>query len=379
MKIRAITVGSNVAMPSVAQRLKRIGDFIISARQTFKESGYEVQTTRITSQPWSEYLSGLDTRKLIESVGILEDCCLQSNIDFFSIGTAYRPEHIRAVAEILESTTIVSGSATIAQKKKGINYDATLSAAQTMLRIAKTEGNGEGNFRFAAIANCPADIPFFPASYHRGRTCFMIALESGDLLVRAMTATDDFASAKKKLTSTLEKEYTRVEKIAKRVEKQHGLYFRGIDTSPAPSILRKGSVALAIEKMGQGEFGAPGTLAICGMITEVLRSLRVRKCGFSGLMLPVMEDFGLARRIGKLSIDALLAYSAVCGTGLDCVPLPGNIGVNRIRQVLLDVATLASRLNKPLSARLLPIPGRCAGSMTKIDSPYLINCRIPHV
>ncbi|MGB7055815.1 MAG: DUF711 family protein, partial [bacterium] len=289
------------------------------------------------------------------------------------------PEHIRAVAEILESTTIVSGSATIAQKKEGINYDATLSAAQAMLRIAKTEGNGEGNFRFAAIANCPADIPFFPASYHRGRTCFMIALESGDLLARAMTATDDFASAKKKLTSILEKEYTKVEKIAKRVEKQHGLCFRGIDTSPAPSILRNGSVALAIEKIAQGEFGAPGTLAICGMITDVLRSLRVRKCGFSGLMLPVMEDFGLARRIGKLSIDALLVYSAVCGTGLDCVPLPGNIGVNRIRQILLDVATLASRLNKPLSARLLPIPGRCAGSVTKIDSPYLINCRIPHV
>lgn len=379
MKIRAITVGSNVAMPSVAQRLKRIGNFIISARQTFEASGYEVQTTRITSQPWSEYLSGLGTRKLIESVRILEDCCLQGNIDFFSIGTAYRPEHIRAVAGILESTTIISGSATIAQKKKGINYDATLSAAQTMLRIAKIEGNGEGNFRFAAIANCPADIPFFPASYHRGRTCFMIALESGDLLARAMTATDDFASAKKKLSSVLEKEYTKVEKIAKRVEKQHGLHFRGIDTSPAPSMLRKGSVALAIEGMGQGEFGAPGTLAICGMITEVLRSLRVRKCGFSGLMLPVMEDFGLARRIGKLNIDALLAYSAVCGTGLDCVPLPGNIGVNRIRQILLDVATLASRLKKPLSARLLPMPGRVTGSMTKIDSPYLINCRIPHV
>ncbi|MGB7054183.1 MAG: DUF711 family protein, partial [bacterium] len=72
MKIRAITVGFNVALPLFARRIKKIGEFIMSARKTFEESGYEVQTTRITSQPWSEYLSGLGTRKLIESVRILE-------------------------------------------------------------------------------------------------------------------------------------------------------------------------------------------------------------------------------------------------------------------------------------------------------------------
>jgi hypothetical protein len=40
---------------------------------------------------------------------------------------------------------------------------------------------------------------------------------------------------------------------------------------------------------------------------------------------------------------------------------------------------LALRLNKPLIARLLPIPGRHAGEMTNIDSPYLINCTIPDI
>jgi uncharacterized protein (UPF0210 family) len=379
VKIRAITVGINFTSASFARRIKKMGEFIKSARQAFEESGYRVQTTRMTSQPWVEYLSGLSTPKLIDRIRILEDQCHNARIDFLSIGTAHRPEHIKLVAKILDSTKIVSCSATIAEKKKGMDHDATLSAAQAIMRIAQVSGNGEGNFRFAALANCPSDIPFFPASFHRGRSCFMIALESGDLLVKALTAARDLVTAKKKLTSLLESEYKKIEKIAERMEKRHGIFLRGIDTSPAPSIQRSGSVALAIEKMGHGEFGTPGTLAVAGMITSVLRSLRVRKCGFSGLMLPVMEDFGLAQRIGKLSIDALLIYSAICGTGLDCVPLPGDIGVAKIRHILLDVATLALRLNKPLSARLLPIPGQGAGAMTKIDSPYLINCQIPRV
>jgi len=44
--------------------------------------------------------------------------------------------------------------------------------------------------------------------------------------------------------------------------------------------------------------------------------------------------------------------------------------------LLADVATLAHRLRKPLSARLFLIPGGQAGEMTRFDSPYLTNTRI---
>jgi hypothetical protein len=353
--------------------------FLDAARQAFEEKGYEVQTKRITSQPWPQYLSGVSKRKIIECMHMLEECCRVSRIDFFSIGTAYEPEQIRFVAQILEATMIVSCSATIAEHKSGIDYHATRAAAEAIVRIAKHRINGETNFRFAALANCPPGIPFYPASYHRGQTCFMIALESGDVLQRVLTRRLDLATAQQRLASTMAMEYRKVEKIARRLERAHGVLYKGIDTSPAPSIGRRGSVALAIERLLQGGFGAPGTLAVAGMITSVLQSIEVRRCGFSGLMLPVMEDFGLAGRIGDLHIDTLLACSAICGTGLDCVPLPGDIGQGRINKILLDVATLASRMNKPLSARLLPMPGLVAGDMTRVDSPYLINCRIPRV
>jgi uncharacterized protein (UPF0210 family) len=95
-------------------------------------------------------------------------------------------------------------------------------------------------------------------------------------------------------------------------------------------------------------------------------------------MLPVMEDTVLARRWadGTIGIDQLLAYSAICGTGLDAVPLAGDTSEETIAAIYLDVATLALRLNKPLSARLMPIPGKGAGDNTAFTSPYLVNTRI---
>jgi hypothetical protein len=43
---------------------------------------------------------------------------------------------------------------------------------------------------------------------------------------------------------------------------------------------------------------------------------------------------------------------------------------------LLDLATLAVRLDKPLTARLLPIPGLQAGEATHFDFEYFANARV---
>lgn len=32
-----------------------------------------------------------------------------------------------------------------------------------MIDVSRRTSNGEGNFNFATIFNCPPDIPFFPA------------------------------------------------------------------------------------------------------------------------------------------------------------------------------------------------------------------------
>jgi uncharacterized protein len=114
------------------------------------------------------------------------------------------------------------------------------------------------------------------------------------------------------------------------------------------------------------------------LITRALKAIPVQQAGYSGLMLPILEDSVLSQRWseGRLSIDALLSYSAVCGTGLDVIPLPGDISNEQLAKILGDVASLSVKWHKPLSARLLPVAGKKAGDQTEFDDPFLVNAKI---
>jgi uncharacterized protein (UPF0210 family) len=124
--------------------------------------------------------------------------------------------------------------------------------------------------------------------------------------------------------------------------------------------------------------GDHGSLAAVAFLAEALDQAQFQRTGFSGVMLPVMEDTDLAKRAleGKLAINDLLLYSAVCGTGLDTIPLPGDVSIEQLHAILLDLAALAQRLGKPLTARLMPIPGKQAGDPIEFDFEYFANSRV---
>ena len=117
-------------------------------------------------------------------------------------------------------------------------------------------------------------------------------------------------------------------------------------------------------------FGAWGTLVAVRQLTEAIRAARVTQLGFSGVMLSVLEDPILAQRNaeGRYTLRDLLAFSAVCGTGLDTIPLPGDSTAEQIVGVLEELAALSGALRKPLTARLLPVPGLKAGDLTTFAS-----------
>jgi Uncharacterised ACR (DUF711) len=58
------------------------------------------------------------------------------------------------------------------------------------------------------------------------------------------------------------------------------------------------------------------------------------------------------------------------------LPLPGDATADQIGALLLDLAALSIRLDKPLTARLLPIPGKQAGDLTDFDFEYFANSRV---
>ena len=167
------------------------------------------------------------------------------------------------------------------------------------------------------------------------------------------------------LKQALDEVLAPVERLARDVAKQHERTYLGIDTSPAPGKDR--SIAAAIEALTHAPFGSAGTLEACASITAALKTVSAATCGYSGLMLPVLEDPLLAQRAGegRYSVRDLLLYSSVCGTGLDVVPIPGDTSVDSMAALLRDVAAMSSRLRKPLSARLFLVPGKKVGEMAR--------------
>ena len=130
--------------------------------------------------------------------------------------------------------------------------------------------------------------------------------------------------------------------------------------------------------MGPGKLGKHGSLAAAAFLADTLDRGNWPRTGFNGLMLPLLEDSILAKRSidQTLSIKDLLMFSAVCGTGLDTIPLPGNTSSQELEALLLDIAALASRLRKPLTVRAMPVPGKQAGDLTSFDFEYFANGRV---
>jgi uncharacterized protein (UPF0210 family) len=385
MRIRSVTIGANMDYPVRAESVATLGPFQKLARNLFAEAGLEVQTVRLATQPFPEILQDEAPASAVTFARELEALCQAHGIDYCSIGTipAASPDAKLAYAdiipEVIRQTEMTFASMLVALPASGINLDAITKAAEIFANVAHTTPNGFGNLRFAVLANCGPGSPFFPAAYHqRADPSFSIATEAADLAVDAFTQAATLDEAHDNLRTAIEERSRVIQGVCHTLAAESGLCFGGIDFSlaPYPEVAR--SIGHALEKLGVEAFGASSTLFAVAFTTRVIREAQFPRCGFSGLFLPVLEDSTLAQRSGEdlYTLDSLLLYSAVCGTGLDTIPLPGDVSAEEMASILLDVATLALVADKPLTARLMPIPGGKAGDVTDFDFPYFANARI---
>jgi uncharacterized protein (UPF0210 family) len=286
---------------------------------------------------------------------------------------------VDAIPDILRQTESVFCSTLVADRASGVNLAAIDRAAHVIADVARTTSLGFGNLRFAVLANCGPGSPFFPVSYHdNSPTSFAIATEAADLAVDSFARATRLEEAKQNLRHAVERAAAVIESVCGTLEDEYGFRFGGIDFSLAPYPETSRSIGRALESLGVDAFGGSSTLFAAAYTAQVLREARFQRCGFSGLMFPVLEDQTMAERSVEdlYTVDSLLLYSTVCGTGLDTVPLPGDAGTDELAAILLDVAALALVADKPLTARLMPIPGKKAGEMTDYDFPYFRNARI---
>lgn len=381
--IRTITAGVTVKSLSDTISISNAITFLKAARSEFQSKGYEIQTLRIATQPLYKYLNGKTYEEALRDLIIFDKLATKAGV-MLAIGPVMKDDYTGFeipdwAVELIQQTEAINFSISIANQQNGILGNGVHIAALTMTAIASATKGGEGNFRFTASANCPAGIPFFPAAFHEGPNSFAIGVESPKILTHVFKNRPQ-ENVKENLKLALEEILKPMESIAFQLSKKSGWTFDGIDTSTAPGL--DASIGEAIEAYTQRPFGSASTLQACAMITDVLKSVDVKRCGYSGLMLPVIEDKVLAQRASedRFTVQELLLYSAVSGTGLDVVPLPGETSITTIENLLVDVAALSLKYtNKALSARLFLIPGKKAGEWVDFDNPYLTRCRVMKV
>jgi len=379
-RIRTITAGTTLRGPTDTEASEAALGFLKGAKRAVADAGYEVQTLRIATQP---LLEGATTRARADALPALQalDRAVVAERVLVSIGPVLAPDgddpdFAAWAAELVRTTQNVSFTVRVASPERGASPRGVTAAGDAMVAIARATTGGIGNFRFAAAANVPAGTPFFPVAYHAGSNAVAIGLESPPLLSAGFTGASTLAEAKQRLTELLEARLGPLEHLVRDIARRERRAYAGIDISPAPG--KDASIGAVIEELTGVPFGASSTLAACAAITDVLKSVRVKTCGYSGLMLPILEDPVLAKRAseGRFSVRELLLYSSVCGTGLDVVPLPGDIAADRLAALIADVAALSTKLRKPLSARLFPVPGKGVGQVAHYDDPYLTDCAV---
>lgn len=381
MKIRAVTGFLDPGWPLETERVEAMASCLSAVREGLEKSNFEVQTLRLATPPPSEMQNPVPLEERADFARTLEAENFVHGIDYAAMGPAIPddPQGYEAAVQIISATENVFTSGIFADPSTGISLPAARACAQAIVDISTLESNGFGNLRFAALANVPAGAPFFPAAYHRGGPASIaIACEAADLAVLALQDSSSPSKTRSQLVNAIESQAATLAHIAEREARDFNTRFHGIDFSLAPFPEPERSLGTAIEGLGVPALGLAGSVAAAAFFAASLDEAEFKRTGFCGLFLPVLEDSVLAQRAadGSLTIKDLLLYSTLCGTGLDTVPLPGDTDEEALTALLLDLGALALRHNKPLTARLMPIPGKRAGDDVHFDFPYFADSKI---
>lgn len=378
MKIRSITCFCNPLDKDFASILKRLAVLANTCKEGFEKKGWEVQTLRLATIPFGQYTTAHD---VIQKITTLETSAQTHGFNYLSVGPARLStlEDYGLITGILKATRNVFITGLLAHPQRGISMQAVKACARIITEAATITPDGFTNLRFCAMSHVLPFTPFFPAAYSYGtQPAFALAMEAADAAIDGFRDVKDITEGRNKMLSCLEDAADELSKIAKLNAREAGISFKGFDFSLAPFPEDWCSLGCALENLGIPQLGYMGTLTAAAILAEALDQGNWQHVGFNGLMLPVLEDSILAERTSSehFTIKDLVMISAVCGTGLDTVPLPGDISAEEIEPLLMDIAALSLRLHKPLTARLMPVPGLKAGDLTAYNFEFFKNGKV---
>lgn len=403
MRVRAITIGqiipflykNETILSFLQDRLGNFSSFYNEMVDMLKELDIDVQFKRFASQPLFSYDNKLFYEKNLKEtlvdidkqLAFLQDifkdykfdyfaCCMMLANQIQELGI-FEKLLLNEVPKFIKNNNIFFTSLPVASTESGISIAALKSGAKIIKELS--EPDPFNNLQFCVSSNVGPNFPFFPSAYHFSeRPAFSIALEMADEVINVIEESDTLKDAQLNLLAKFNEIYDDLTKIAEKASRNFDIDFKGIDFSPASYPTIDKSIGNAIEKLGFEYFGANGTLTGVALIKNSIPVNKEKVIGFSGFMQPVLEDFILSKRLSenKFNLDSLLLYSTMCGAGLDVVPLPGDITEKEIFYILLDICTISVTLNKPLTCRLMPIPGKSSGDDVEFDFEFFAPSKI---
>jgi uncharacterized protein len=382
MKIRTITVFIDPNRDSLEKTLPFMGAFAYQATRACQAAGIEVQTCRLATAPFPHWAPIHNLPDFVAMVIQSEILAQQHGFTYLALGPALaeEPASYSLISPALAATSNLFFSGALTSQNLRISKMGIYACADIIAQCAPMSQDGFTNLRFTAIANVQPNGPFFPSAYHQSGNppAFAIGMECADEILSIFQTSQTLPQARQQLITHFE---TAAEVISTAIDpllEDFPLEFAGFDFSCAPYPQSWCSAGGALEALGIQQLGDHGSVAASAFLAESLKLGNWKKAGFNGLMLPVLEDNILAQRAaeGTLSIKDLLLFSCVCGTGLDTVPLPGESSPQALAALLLDVAALSLRLNKPLTARLMPIPGKKAGDLVAFDFEFFAKGKV---
>ena len=392
VNIRSVTYSVDLERIGQLEYIEKIQENIELIVAKIRSEGIFIRTIRFNVLT-QKNKNLLDQVYFIRQVTLLEKICQRVGVRWFNISFDLNDKTDKQIKIICSAAYEILKKFDkafvnfLVTRKSTIGTQAALQCARTVIKVSKLTSNGYDNFRLGISANCRENTPFFPFSYASKDHNFSLAVETSQLVDSEIdiSKNQDLDHLKIRLVKALGAQVSHIDRVAKQLALGGCVEYAGQDISLSPFPDEDISVLSILRQLGLKDFGANGSLFLTSYLTDILKEVisryKLKSTGFNGVMYSLLEDKELCAANDKktISIDSLILYSSLCGCGLDMVPVPGNILDEELASIILDVAALASRLNKPLGIRVLPIPHGFVNEYTQFDMDFLTNTRILQV
>ena len=377
----------------VYDRITKTAERLVpTAEQLEREYGIPIANKRVSVTPIAQIAAACDDEDLTPIAQAMNRAAETLGIDFMGgfsalvqkgMGSADR-RLIASIPSAVASTERICSSLNIASTRAGINMDAALLSAQTMIDCAKatTDIDCYGAAKFVVFANMVEDSPFMAGATHgsgEADAVINVGVSGPGVVKRALEELPEDASlmeVAEKIKQTAFKITRAGELMSREASRRLGVEKGIVDLSLAPTPAAGDSVAKILEIIGVGECGGPGTTAALALLNDCVKKGGVMASssvgGLSGAFIPVSEDAGMIRAAtdGALSIEKLEAMTCVCSVGLDMIAIPGDTPVEAIAGIIADEMAIGVINTKTTAVRLIPAIGHKEGDVLEFGGLF---------